>query len=144
MDYRTSQVEAGLQDMRTQIGQLGELHEKLAELVGSAESADGRIRAECTVAAVPAKLEIDPRAMRIGSQELAATISEVIREASADLRHKMHETMNQGFGGKGLRDSLDEARSRANEAMAAFRRAASEGVAEVEGLRRRLDGQSGR
>lgn len=145
MDYRgphASQVEGGLKDVRTQIGQLGELHERLGELVGSAESEDGRVRAECTVAEVPAKLEIDPRAMRLGSQDLAETISKVIREASTDLRRQMREAMNEGFGGKGLKDNLEEARSRANEAMAAFRRAAGEATSEMEGMRRRLGGSA--
>jgi DNA-binding protein YbaB len=136
-----SEVEAGLRDARTQIGQLGDLHERLAALIGEAASDDGRIRAECTVAAVPAKLEIDPRAMRLGSEMLAETISAVIREASADLRRKMHETMSQGFDGKGLREGLNEARSRASEAMAAFQRAASDANTQVEGLRRRLGEQ---
>lgn len=144
VDYwgpQASQVDAGLRDASTRIGQLGELHERLAALVGEAASDDGRIRAECTVAAVPAKLEIDPRAMRLGSEALAETISAVIREASGDLRRKMHETMSQGFDGKGLQEGLNEARSRASEAMTAFQRAASDAQAQVEGLRRRLGEQ---
>ena len=144
IEYRgpqASQVEAGLQDARAQIGQLGDMHERLAELVGTAASEDGRVRAECTVAATPAKLEIDPRAMRLGSQDLAETISAVIREASTDLRRKMHETMTESFGGKGLQEGIDQARSRANETMAAFQKAAKDATSQVEGLRRRLGEQ---
>lgn len=144
IEYRgpqASQVEAGLQDARTQIGQLGDLHESLAELVGTAASDDGRVRAECTVAATPAKLEIDPRAMRLGSEDLAETIAAVIREASMDLRRKMHQTMTQSFDGKGLHEGINQARSRANETMAAFQQAAKDATSQVEGLRRRLGDQ---
>lgn len=83
-----------LRETRARAHLLGELHQRLARLVGSAESADGRIRAQCTMTDLPAKLDIDPSAMRLTPRELADTISEVIREASTDLRQKLHETID--------------------------------------------------
>jgi len=135
-------MQSSLRDMQRQAEQIGSLQNQLSELVGRAESQDGRIRVECTVAQTPAKLDLDPRAMRMGSQELAEAITALIREATQDLQRQVREAMTGSFGGKGLDAARREAREQMTEALSNFRRVAGDATDELEGIRRNLNGPS--
>jgi DNA-binding protein YbaB len=58
--------------------------EQAAQIVGTAESADGRIKVEYTAQDGVRNLTLDPRAMRMSSGELAETIQSLIAQARAD------------------------------------------------------------
>jgi DNA-binding protein YbaB len=135
-------MESSLRDMHRQVKQLSSLQEKLSDLVGKAESPDGRIRVECTVAQTPAKLDLDPRAMRMGSQELAEAITALIQEATQDLQRQVREELAGSFDGKGLEAGRREAREQMTEALSNFRRVAADATDELEGMRRNLSGQN--
>jgi len=132
-------MEGALRDTRRQVQQLAALQETLADLAGKAESPDGRIRVECTVAETPAKLELDPRAMRMGSQELAEAITALIREATSDLKRQLQEALAGSFDGQGLQAGREMAREQMTEALSNFRRVAADASGELEGIRRNFD-----
>lgn len=136
-DYlRTDAIESAMRSAKDNLARMGEVQEALASLVGVAESDDGRVRAETDNASGLKKLTIDPRAMRMGSEELAETITKVIAEAMADLRRKNQETAARLMGGK--KRDLKDAKASIDEARASFDRIAVDARSEMERLKRRL------
>ncbi|MCW2903553.1 MAG: hypothetical protein JWO67_5818 [Streptosporangiaceae bacterium] len=77
-----------------------ELSEKLGDLVGHAESSDGRVEVEWNQDGL-AKIELDPRALRMGASELAETITATAREAQKDLERRAEEVRRDVFGAEG-------------------------------------------
>lgn len=137
-DYlRTSAIEDAMRSAQGNLARMGELQETLASLVGVAESDDGRVRAESDNATGLKKLTIDPRAMRMGSEELAETITKVVAEAMADLRSKSQEAAGRVMGGK--KRDLKDAKASIEEARASFERIAADAQSEMERLRRRVN-----
>ena len=133
---RTNAIEDAMRAAKDNLARMGDLQETLASLVGVAESEDGRVRAESDSASGLKKLTIDPRAMRLGSEELAETITGVVVEAMADLRRQSQEAVQQVMGEK-KRDPKD-AKARIDEARASFDRIAVDAQSEMERLRHRL------
>src|SRR5262245_58102911 len=132
-DYlRTNAIEDAMRSARNNLARLGEVQETLASLVGVAESADGRVHAETCNATGLKKLTIDPRAMRMGSAELAETITQVVAEAMADLRRQSQEAAQEMMGGK--KRDLKDAKASIDEARASFDRIAVDAQSEMERL----------
>lgn len=77
------------------------LKAQLAAVRGSAESADGRIRAEVMPGGLLQSLELDPRARRMDSEALAQAIVAVVRAASEDATSKSSELMESVLPGAG-------------------------------------------
>ncbi|GAA1807687.1 YbaB/EbfC family nucleoid-associated protein [Actinomadura chokoriensis] len=75
-----------------------ELQERLAGLTGEAETPDGRVRVVFSPEEGLPEVHIDPRAMRMGSEELAATISRLSREAVQDLQRRKQEIAGEVYG----------------------------------------------
>ncbi|MED7925120.1 YbaB/EbfC family nucleoid-associated protein [Nonomuraea sp. LP-02] len=63
-----------LADHRRDLAELEALRDRLAEVRGRGEAADGRVVAETTQDGALTGLAIDPRAMRLGSDRLAEAI----------------------------------------------------------------------
>jgi DNA-binding protein YbaB len=78
--------------------QLGGMGQKLADLVGKAESEDRRVSVSYTASEGLTGLTIDPRAMRGGSQELAEMILDAVRKAKKDLESQSRTVMRDLFG----------------------------------------------
>jgi DNA-binding protein YbaB len=137
-DYlRTDAIESAMRSAKDNLARVGELQETLASLVGIAESDDGRVQAESDNASGLKKLTIDPRAMRMGSEELAETITRVVAEAMADLRRKSQEEAQRVMGGR--KRDLRDAKASIDEVRASFDRVAVDAQSEMERLRRRVD-----
>lgn len=68
---------------------IGELAAALARLRGEAEAANGRVRASVRPGGALDSLEIDPRAMGLPPQELAAAIVASARAATAVAAERM-------------------------------------------------------
>lgn len=99
MDHLHQQLDAAEAEMREAERSLrgfAEIKPALAELVGHAETEDGRVRAEWTSEGLT-EFELDPRAMRMPSSELAETVKQVVKDAMEDLRRQTLETL-QGAG----------------------------------------------
>jgi DNA-binding protein YbaB len=80
---------------------LAAVRERMADLKGRAESQDGRISVTSTPDDPLAEIKIDPRAMRMGSEELAATLRETARRARQDLDAQLEELTADQFSGTG-------------------------------------------
>ncbi|MEV0403933.1 YbaB/EbfC family nucleoid-associated protein [Actinoallomurus sp. NPDC050550] len=90
---------AGLADQaQDQASKAAELQRRISGLVGHAETADGRIRLSFSPDEGLSELRIDPRAMRLGSEELAETIRELTRQAMRDLAGRKQEAARELFG----------------------------------------------
>jgi len=82
-----------LELLRQRAGQATELRERLRDMVGRAENKAGTIAATYTAAAGLQQLTLDPRAMRLASEDLAAEIVEVTAAARADLERQRSEVV---------------------------------------------------
>lgn len=83
-------------------GGIKEYQEAGAALVGRAKSADGQVKVEWTEQEGVRRLEIDPRAMREGSERLGEIIATVIGQARADLRKQDQEALEEALGADGV------------------------------------------
>ncbi|MFI0407763.1 YbaB/EbfC family nucleoid-associated protein [Actinomadura sp. 3N508] len=89
-----------------QVANAEEMKSRTAELLGRAESDDGRIKIEWGPLGELAKLQIDPRALRTGSENLAETIVEVAAAAKQDLQRQMDDLTSEIFGPGGNPDEI--------------------------------------
>lgn len=91
----------GLESMAAEsaeyFGKMQEFQRRAAEIVGTAATEDGMIKVGWRGDG-PSDLEIHPRAMRMGSGELAATIMRLIGEAKADSRRQSGDIMAEVYG----------------------------------------------
>jgi DNA-binding protein YbaB len=129
-------IDDALRHAKSRLADMGGIQEKLSSLVGVAESEDGRIRAEADTGRGLKKLTIDPRAMRLGSEELAEVITEVVADAIADLRQQTQAAVQEGMGERKFDPKASQARIQ--EVRESFDRVAVDAQSEMERLRLRL------
>jgi DNA-binding protein YbaB len=131
-----------LRNSRERMAKVNEARERMAGLAGRAEAADGRIKVTCTSADPLAELEIDPRAMRMGSDELAAVIRQVSRLAREDLDRQANEIAQEVYGeDENPMDALrnrDELKKNLTEMQEMFGKAGDDAQSMIEQLRRGL------
>ncbi|GGV19816.1 YbaB/EbfC family nucleoid-associated protein [Actinomadura sp. LOL_016] len=85
-------------DMQQQMGDFTKIQESVQETVGTGEAADGRIIAEYRAEGGLTRLDIDPRAMRLGSAELSEGIRTAVNAAAQDFQTKVREASASVFG----------------------------------------------
>jgi DNA-binding protein YbaB len=83
---------AAVEGARRMAEQAATVQDRIAGLVGRAETPDGRVRLAFSPEKGLPELHIDPRAMRMGSEELAETIQRLVGEALADLVEQKQAT----------------------------------------------------
>jgi DNA-binding protein YbaB len=95
---------------------------RIAGLVGRAETSNGRIRVAWAAGTGLDELHIDPRAMRLRSDELASHISGAITDAMTDLRRQLNEVLRDeaGVPADGETVRLDDMRDAFNQRMDAL------------------------
>lgn len=76
-----------------QLGMLQDLPAKMAEITGTAETAKGFIKVTVDSSGKVTALEINPRAMRMDSQQLAEEVLTAAQEAYDDLQESMRELL---------------------------------------------------
>ncbi|MFC5746257.1 YbaB/EbfC family nucleoid-associated protein [Actinomadura rugatobispora] len=86
------------EDSETFFARLRDMHEIGLAVTARTESADRRVAVEYSSAEGVRVLEIDPRAMRVGAGELAATILELIRRARAEVEAEGQERLTEALG----------------------------------------------
>ncbi|WP_067175786.1 YbaB/EbfC family nucleoid-associated protein [Microtetraspora niveoalba] len=89
-DPDADRVLAGLQEHMSRAEEVGQ---RLAELRGRGEAADGHVRVEVGATGALADLYIDPRAMRLGSAALAEAIMEAVGRATTAATETADELM---------------------------------------------------
>ncbi|HEX2314102.1 MAG TPA: YbaB/EbfC family nucleoid-associated protein [Thermomonospora sp.] len=138
-DFANIDVDKLLGGAKERFARIQEMQERAQDLVGRAEGADGRVRAEFTFNGGLTELYIDPRAMRMSSGELSEVIKTVIAEASADLQRQSNELMAEMYGvdAQQLMDP-EVAVAKAKEAQAAYDKTMADVMGQLERLQRRM------
>ncbi|MEV4470726.1 YbaB/EbfC family nucleoid-associated protein [Nonomuraea sp. NPDC049504] len=122
---------------------LDDLYQQVLAAKGTASDPDGLVRVECSAEGVTG-LDIDPRAMRWGSQRLSETILGLIAEALADLQTRSAELLRDAVGdvvGDGPLDLSAQdnpADLRMREAREAYESAMDQAMAELSRIERDL------
>ncbi|HEX5494811.1 MAG TPA: YbaB/EbfC family nucleoid-associated protein [Mycobacteriales bacterium] len=141
-DFANLNVDRLVDDARQRFARVHELQERTSAFEGHARTEDGRISATYTATGGLTGLHLDPRALRMGSEELAEKIVEVIGEAARDLQRQNAEAMNEVFGedGNPMRYLTDQqaVEDRATEMRQSFDRTMNDVVGELDRVRRRL------
>ncbi len=130
-----------LKNADAQMARAGELQQVLAELVGTAADRDGLVQVEMGSAGLK-NLHLHPKAMRLTSGELAERIQLVIAEASADLRRKVTEAMQELFGDDNpmrYANDPDGPMAQVREAEAAYNRTFDDLMGELDQIRNRME-----
>jgi DNA-binding protein YbaB len=93
--------------------------ERLASLTGTGTAADGKIKVTWASATGLDQLHLEPRAMRMASEELSAAIKQAIADAIADLRRQTAEVLQQeaGVSTRGGAKRVEEMREAFNGQM---------------------------
>jgi DNA-binding protein YbaB len=97
-DFSVRDPESIARAQREQMSRLQDMQEKLGQLVGRAESEDGRISLSFSEPQGLHDLHLDPRVLRLPSEEIAATIERLVNEARADLKQQTAEAAQETFG----------------------------------------------
>jgi DNA-binding protein YbaB len=131
-----------LRNSRERMAKVNEARERMAGLTGRAETADGRIKVASTSEDPLAELEIDPRAMRMGSEELAAAIRQVSRLAREDLDRQANDISAELYGeDDNPMDALrnrDELKKNLTDMQEMFGKAGNDAQAMIDQLRQGL------
>jgi DNA-binding protein YbaB len=104
------QAEAMMRDAESRLGKFQSLRAELTDLVGHAESADGYVVVEWSGGGL-SDLQLNPRAMRLPSDELAEAIKTAIRDARTDLGEKTQAALNAAGLEREPLPSLDDVRA---------------------------------
>ncbi|MCO5968799.1 YbaB/EbfC family nucleoid-associated protein [Actinoallomurus soli] len=86
-------IESLLATVTEQNEKLAEMQRSMADMRGKGEGADGRVKVEVAHNGALVGLTIDPRAMRLGSGQLADEILTAAREAAKDISERAEEMM---------------------------------------------------
>ncbi|MFG1704338.1 YbaB/EbfC family nucleoid-associated protein [Nonomuraea sp. M3C6] len=79
------EIDRALAELAARTAGFEEVSRGLEEIRGRGESAGGQVAVELTPTGSLAALRIDPRAMRLGSQDLAEAIVEAFGQAEEDV-----------------------------------------------------------
>lgn len=99
-------MEGSLRQARMQAEKIKDMQDELMSLVGRGEAADGKVQVEYATGIGMQNLELDPRALRMGSHELAAAITEAVREAMGDLQRQTSALTKERLGELGDTEKL--------------------------------------
>ncbi|MFG1948419.1 YbaB/EbfC family nucleoid-associated protein [Nonomuraea sp. NPDC048826] len=91
LDRLMTEFRANSQEFSDVMGQVG-------EVVGRAATQDDRIQVRVSASGQLTALHIDPRAMRMGSRELADTIMDLSRRAAEDAARRLMEVTRPYLG----------------------------------------------
>lgn len=78
-------------EFRANSREFSDVMAQVGDVTGEAASRDGKISVRVTATGQLTGLRIDPRAMRMGSQELAEAILEASRRATEDAARRLME-----------------------------------------------------
>lgn len=115
----TQDLNGRLRKMQKASDGLQAARERLASLTGTGTAADGKVKVTWASATGLDQLQLEPRAMRMASEELAAAIKQAIADAIADLRRQTAETLQQeaGISTRGGAKRVEEMREAFNGQM---------------------------
>ncbi|GAA2760135.1 YbaB/EbfC family nucleoid-associated protein [Actinopolymorpha rutila] len=96
--------EAIIAAQRENLQRAQEMERRIAEVSGSATSEDERITVTYTEENGIESIQLDPRAMRMASEDFAAVLVQVANAARADMRDQMQRVVDETIGEEGQPD----------------------------------------
>jgi len=84
-------------DMEQQMGEYTKIQDAIKEAVGRGEGAEGRIVAEYRTEGGLTRLDLDPRALRLPSDQLSTEIRTAVNAAAEDFQAKVREASSAIF-----------------------------------------------
>ena len=87
-----------LQDAEKNMAKAGQLKDRIADVTGRGDALDGRIHAEFTSTDGLARLDLDPRVLRMPSEELSQEIRAAVNAASKDFQTQLSQVTGSMFG----------------------------------------------
>ncbi|GAA3701106.1 hypothetical protein GCM10022224_078770 [Nonomuraea antimicrobica] len=92
-DDKTGDLELDrlISEFQANSAEFSDVIRRVEDVVGEAESKDGNIRVRVSSSGQLVGLHIDPRAMKIGSQELSEVIVELSQTATEDAARRLME-----------------------------------------------------
>lgn len=124
-----------LRDAEQRAIRVRELNERVAELVGEGEAANGDVWVSWVAGEGLSEVQIDPQAMRLSADELGAAVKAAVRDALADLREQVQEVMAEVLG-EDHSTGPQAARDRLEAARQVFDSRMSQVMGELERMRR--------
>jgi hypothetical protein len=103
---------------RAQLEKFEEFRDRFGAVIGRGEAANGHVRVEVGPTGGLNGLVIDPRAMRLGSDELAAEIRRAAAAAAADSARQCNELLVPFLGAGGDHTALLQGRIEGSPAAA--------------------------
>ncbi len=104
--FSHADMESSLRRARIQSEKIKEMQSELLALVGRGEAADGRVRVEYATGVGMRNLQIDARAMRMASQDLAEAVTSAVRDAMNDLQAQTRAITSASLGDMGDTEKL--------------------------------------
>lgn len=141
-DFANIDIDKLLKAADGQFARIEELQKTMTTVVGRAQDEDGLVTVEFGSEGLR-ELELHPKAMRLGSAELADRIKQVVRDANEDLQRQVSEAMGEAFGEddnpmRFVKDP-EAALHQVKAAEAAYNRTFEDVMGELDRIRRRLD-----
>ena len=106
MSFGIPELDRQMSQVVDSLSKVGELQERLTEVRGVGEAADGRVRVVTDHTGQVVETELDPRALKLGSEELGAAFVEAAQQAYADLTAQAQEVMSELMPGAADLESL--------------------------------------
>jgi DNA-binding protein YbaB len=119
-----------------------EVRDQVSDLTGQGQTPDGRVKVLSTSSDPLAEIHIDPRAMRMGSEDLAAAIKTAFDLSRADLEHQVQKITAQAYGdGDNPMEMLknkDQLKETMGEVQGIFGQAGRDAQSLIDDLHRKL------
>ena len=127
-------LDGRLRDLRRAADGMRAARERLASLVGTGIAANGQVRVTWAAATGLDQLQLDPRAMRMPSNDLSAAIKSAVTDAMADLRRQTAEVLRTETGA-----SAGGSVAKIEEMQETFTSQMDEITARIDEARRRME-----
>ncbi|MEU0565506.1 YbaB/EbfC family nucleoid-associated protein [Nonomuraea sp. NPDC005983] len=140
-DLLPENLERMARESEQSILRLTEMSDELGAITGTGESADQQVRALVDNAGGIQRITIDPRAMRMGSEELADHVTAAVRAAQADAQRQGEEMLANALGSDAARFPLDmdALQRQVNDIQESFSMSIENSLASIDRLTRRSD-----
>nr|BFE32692.1 hypothetical protein GCM10010200_049430 [Actinomadura rugatobispora] len=139
-----AEFDALVRQSQERVARIASMREQAGALTGTAETPDGRIKVTCTADDPLAELRIDPRAMRMASDDLAAAIRETARRALADRDRQVEKLAAQEYGDDNPLDLLNNGerlQQTLSEVQGMFSKAGRDARSLIDQLQQHLGGK---
>lgn len=124
------------------VAKMATLKERMANLTGTGESAEGRVKVTSSPNDPVAEMRIDPRAMRMSAEDLSDAVRSAIKAARRDLDRQVEElaAFEYGDAGNPLDAMKDKERLKTTlgEVQGMFEKAGRDTQSLIDQLRRNL------